>query len=242
MMFFPHDLYIGGSLAAYGEYSELEVQFLLSIVRPNDIVVDAGAHIGCLTLPLANRVGDQGRVYAFEIQRVMFQMLCGNVMLNGFMNVIPRHVALGDPVIARQMVCVQSLDYAEDGNYGDVGLVEESGDKVPLVAIDDLKLPHCRLIKADVQGMESEVLHGAKKTISRYRPFLYMEDDVGTKLARQMQELNYDVYQHYPPLFNPKNYDNNPNDVFKGPYMSLNIFGVPTELRDKVSVQLPKIV
>ena len=51
------DLYIGTSLMLYGEWAEAEVQVFRRLVRAGDTVVDAGAHVGSLTLPLARLVG-----------------------------------------------------------------------------------------------------------------------------------------------------------------------------------------
>jgi FkbM family methyltransferase len=45
-------------------------------------VLEVGANIGVFTVPLARFVHPGGRVIAFEPQRIMYQMLCGNLALN----------------------------------------------------------------------------------------------------------------------------------------------------------------
>src|SRR5882724_879314 len=45
--------YIGKCFELYGEYSEAEVDLMRCFVRPGDRVIDVGANIGDLTLPLA---------------------------------------------------------------------------------------------------------------------------------------------------------------------------------------------
>ena len=42
------------------------------------------------------------------------------------------------------------------------------GHTIPVIALDDLQLSRCDLIKADVQGMEREVLVGAAATIETF--------------------------------------------------------------------------
>ena len=48
-----HDSWVGRSLNLYGEYSEGEVALFTKLVRPNDVVIDAGAHVGVFTTVFA---------------------------------------------------------------------------------------------------------------------------------------------------------------------------------------------
>ena len=72
---------IGSFLFIYGEWAEPEVELLSRLVRPGDVVVDVGAHIGTETVPLAKRVGSSGHVIAFEPQKHLFHLLRANVAL-----------------------------------------------------------------------------------------------------------------------------------------------------------------
>jgi len=51
------DLYIGISLLLYGEWAEEEARLFARLLRHGDTAVDAGAHIGSLSLALARCVG-----------------------------------------------------------------------------------------------------------------------------------------------------------------------------------------
>jgi hypothetical protein len=62
MAYLPNDLYIGRSLDLYGEFSEHELNLLKRIVKKGDVVVDVGANIGALTIPLAQIVAPDGKV------------------------------------------------------------------------------------------------------------------------------------------------------------------------------------
>ena len=79
--YYADDSHIGASLALYGEYSELELALLRQVIKPGWTVVDVGANIGTLTVPLAEMVGDEGRVYAIEAQpeQVLFVSVTYNV-------------------------------------------------------------------------------------------------------------------------------------------------------------------
>lgn len=74
-----------------------------------------------------------------------------------------------------------------------------------------MNLMKLRLLKADVEGMEIEVVKGAVKTINMFKPALYLrahytaEDNTLSpktqELARFVQSLNYDMYWHFVRLY-----------------------------------------
>ena len=95
-IYFPHDFYLGGAMERYGEYAEEESALIMQFVKEGGVVVEAGANMGCHTVAIARKVGNAGRVFAFEPQRIIYQMLCGNLSINGLWNVIAERAALGD--------------------------------------------------------------------------------------------------------------------------------------------------
>ena len=230
-----HDKYIGRSLELYGEFSQLEVELFGQVIRPGWHVVEAGANIGVHTVPLARLVGDSGQVHAFEPQRVVFQTLCANVALAGLTNVRCHHAAVGE--LAGEIV-IPAIDYRQENNFGGLGLGEfKQGEKVPLITIDSLKLTACHFLKADVEGMELAVLRGARATIEKFRPILYVENDRQDKsapLIQQIRELGYKLYWHRPPLFNPGNYFENHANAF-GTVISLNMLCIHASVKASIS-------
>lgn len=187
------DTFVGRALRTLGEYSWEEVEILESLVGPQSVVVEAGAHVGAITVPIARKVA---RVIAFEPQRLVFQMLCANLVLSGIRNTLALQQAVG----------------AEDGtalvpacppeNTGGVILKGATeGEMVVMRSIDSLGLPRVDLIKADVEEMELEVLRGAKKTIERDRPVLYLESNSSPDdLLDELEPLGYTAFWHFPPL------------------------------------------
>jgi FkbM family methyltransferase len=57
------------------------------LVRTGDVVLHCGAHHGLLTLPLAARVGPEGRVYCVEPHRRNAGIIRRNARMNGMANV-----------------------------------------------------------------------------------------------------------------------------------------------------------
>jgi FkbM family methyltransferase len=229
VMFNPKDRFIGRSFDLYGEFSELEAQLFRQIVKPGMVVLDVGANIGAHTLDFARSVGPGGLVIAIEPQRVLYQMLCGNLALNRIAHVRALNAGAGRAV---GRAGVPRLDYSGENNFGGVSLVREGeSEPVDIIAIDGLELAACHFVKVDVEGMESEVLAGAALTIKRHRPYLYVENDRRDRsaaLIEQIRAMGYRLYWHFPPLFNPGNFYANPHNVF-GSIGSLNMLCVPLE-------------
>ena len=228
MLYNNCDQYVGGSLDSYGEFSELEAQFFSNLVKPGMVVVEVGANIGAHTVHLAKLVGTKGMVVAFEPQRVVFQMLCANLALNDVKNTDAKCLAVG---AAPGEITVPRVDYRKEGNFGGISLGEDEGDVVEMVALDDLMLPACHVIKIDVEGMEKQVLDGARQTITRFRPYLYVENDRPDKhaeLISALLDLDYRISWHMPWLYNPENFAGDSNNVFPG-LASFNLICVPRE-------------
>jgi FkbM family methyltransferase len=229
MVYNVNDRYVGRSFDLYGEFSWGESDLFRQVVRSGDVVVDVGANIGAHTLQFAQLTGPTGRVYAFEPQRLAFQTLCANMALNNVTNAYCFQQAVG-----RQpgTVLVPFLDPSTSVNFGGLSLVDaRRGDRVPVTTIDALDLTACRLIKVDVEGMELDVLRGALTTVHRARPILYVENDREAKsdeLLHSLAALDYDLFWHRPPLYNPQNFAGNAENVFKG-IVSVNVVGVPKQ-------------
>jgi len=226
MAYNANDIYVGRSLDCYGEYSLGETTLFAQIAGTNSVAVDVGANIGALTLPLARMVGPGGTVVAMEPQRAAYQLLCANLALNEIGNVRALHTAVGESP-GRTFVPV--LDQAKRNNFGAAQVTDKGGDPVGVISIDGLQLPACHFIKIDVEGQERSVIAGAARTIARFQPALYVENDRrhhSPDLIRQIQDLHYVAYWHLPPLFSPDNFYGNPTNVFPG-IVSIDMLCLP---------------
>lgn len=226
-----NDIYIGRSLDLYGELSESEVAVFGQLLKPGMTAIDIGANIGCHTVYIAKAVGDGGQVLAFEPQRQVFQILCANVALNALGNVRAWQAALGTE--AGEIV-VPPVRYDRQGNFGGVALGgHEKGETVPVMTLDSLPLHNCHFIKIDVEGMEAQVLEGGRDLIARLRPVLYVENDRPEKsrtLIETLFAMDYRLFWHFPPLFNPDNFFGAKENVF-GRIVSRNMLCLPKESR-----------
>lgn len=136
------------------------------------VILDIGANIGAFTVQVADMVATvNGTVYAFEPQRQIYQMLCGNVALNSIDNVYAEKTAVGS---SSKPITVPLIDYYKPASFGSVGLTGEfddvgqdldfgNGEVVSQIVIDEYFADHDNIcvIKVDVEGMELDVLCGA---------------------------------------------------------------------------------
>lgn len=211
-----NDVYIGQAIEKYGEFSNLEFQVLRQLCAPGDIVIEVGANIGAHTVGLAKCVGEQGRVFAFEPQRLIFQTLCANVALNSLTNVECYWAALG---AEKGVITVPELNPSQQNNFGGLSLLDaQQGHQVDCFTLDHFTPMHqVKLIKIDVEGMEAEVLRGGTRLLQKFKPLLYVENDRIEKseaLMRLISGLGYRMYWHMPPLFNPDNYYGETENIY----------------------------
>ncbi len=204
-----NDEYVGHSILATGTWCENEIIALAQLLRPGDTAIEVGANIGAHTIALSAMVGDTGRIHAFEPQRIIFHQLVAAVAINGLTNVHCHHAGVGR---VPGTALVPPVDYTQKGNFGAVSLqpgrttavamTGQAGENVDVVTIDSLGLQSCRLIKIDAEGMERDVLEGARDTIARLRPAIYTEWEYnreGPETVVRLTEMGYRVFPHCSP-------------------------------------------
>jgi FkbM family methyltransferase len=235
MAYNPHDMYIGRSIARYGEFGETELDLMRAAVPEAGVVLDVGANIGTHTVAFARHVGPNGIVLAFEPQRVVHGILSTNVALNALNWVHPVHAGVG---AERGEILVPDFVYGNDGNYGAISLdAAERGWPVRIVPLDDyLWLPRVDLVKVDVEGMEPAVLDGAQAFLAKYRPVLFVENDresTSVPVLTRLLAASYRVYWHVTTLYRSNNWRGEAENVF-GNTGTINVFAIPREREQNV--------
>lgn len=177
------------------------VYHLPQLVKQGDKVIDIGANLGYYTCPLADLVGEEGRVYAVEPVPVIFSVLKRNVGKRR--NVELLNYALGEQERTIEMAndSVASAGYFGTGrNFVSEG--ELSKDAVRFTA--QMKrgselfggMEKIDFIKCDIEGYERVVLPELRPLIEKFHPTVLVETDGESRqqMIRMFTELGYSAY------------------------------------------------
>src|SRR6516165_7882908 len=133
---YDNDCYIGGALIATGEYSEPEVQKLLSLVDSDSVVIEVGANMGSISVPWAKKAA---LLVCFEQQSASCKVLAQNLEPN----VPDGHAAYNQLAVGAKAgrAAMQPIDLDVPGiNIGGVSVLKYSnGDAVEVTTLD----AHC---------------------------------------------------------------------------------------------------
>jgi len=156
-------------VALYDRYKRAadrgEIALIRRLVHPGDDVVDVGANIGFYTQVLAQCVGPNGHVYAFEPDTLNFRRLCVRTASLPQVEAVRAAVTERSGAIDLHVSRDLSVDhriYATDETRRTV--------VVDAVALDDFfregRQP-IQFIKMDIQGAEHAALRGMRGVIER---------------------------------------------------------------------------
>lgn len=143
----------------------LDEVFFGSYLRQGDAVIDIGANVGTSSLSAAHLVGDKGKILAFEPHPVIFNYLTQNIALNGFSNIHPYNLALGDK---RGTVSFSSQHGDAQNRVREDGKLSISVDRLDHI-LENTPLAQVDLLKIDVEGYELFIFKGATSILSRTR-------------------------------------------------------------------------
>ena len=186
------------SNAGFWEIPQYDIYTL--ILNDTDIVLDAGANIGFHTVNMAKSAK---KVYAFEPQPFIYNILCSNILFNDITHKVEQFkLGLGN---FEGVVKMRPLeDYKESNgmqNYGGRGIAtgdEEGDEEIKIVTFDSLDL-YIDVVKMDIQNYELEALMGMKNTIKKCKPWIMIENyenvEKDKKVLQFLKDLNYQIYR-----------------------------------------------
>lgn len=141
----------------FGLHETEQIEFFQNSIKSGDIIFDIGANEGDYSLTSAKRIGNLGKVFAFEPDPSRVKILEKNVELNSFNQIEIIPMAISD----------------KTGNvFFDNGFCSEETGKnvIKTMSLDDFIennniLPN--RIKIDVEGFELNVIKGMEKFLDR---------------------------------------------------------------------------
>lgn len=168
----PDDLGFSRCLIMGDRYESDQTALFKEIVKSGMVVADLGAHLGYYTLLAAERVGNDGRVFAFEPDPENYALLASNIKDNGYNhNVITVQKAVYSKVGVAKLSAMPghkdsstlygASDYIKLGTVETTTLDEFFRDK-------EYKLD---VVKMDIEGAEIPALKGMTE-VSQRNPHL----------------------------------------------------------------------
>jgi FkbM family methyltransferase len=164
---------------------------LVDALGPGDVFLDVGANTGVFVLPIAEVVGSEGRVLAFEPAADAARLLRSEARARGVLSRISLYeMALGDEAGSLEL----RADPAHPEDTTKRSLFIEDGPvvaEVPIRVLDelvgsgDVELPKgIDAVKIDVEGAEVRVLTGMRQTLERHRPRMIVIETIEGHLNR----------------------------------------------------------
>lgn len=207
------DLSQGIDFAIYlgGMFERRTAAALTRLIEPSSLVLDIGANIGAHTLRLADLVGPQGRVMAFEPTEFGFQKLRQNLDLNP--SLARRVTAFHCFLSSSEKTSVPNAIYSSWPLRAETGLHDKHGGRemqttsAQVRSVDAVLSEYAdrrvQLVKLDVDGYECDVLEGATSLLRETRPIFVMElapyvlEERGTSLDQLLSYFLPNGYAFY---------------------------------------------
>jgi FkbM family methyltransferase len=177
------------------------------------VILDVGTNYGYLSMVWSQTLASNGgKVYSFEPSRGVFRAFQQTIQLNGTRakNILTENKAVG--------LHTGNIELYDSGTTSNI--IEQENVKenylVPMVSIDDYAqsadIQKIDLIKIDVDGIEHEILRGAKNVLMEQKPVLVIETNNDPRIITFCSDLGYQVLDMNLAVYDRK--DAIPSNVF----------------------------
>lgn len=157
-------------------YDHYVVNLVKQESQPGDTILDLGSNFGQMSVLFSKHVGPTGKVYAFEAQEWVRQVLQLNLGLNDVSNCTVIDKAVWDESDCH--LTFPKADFVKYESYGSYAVdpTATSGNPITTIKIDDLDIQgRVAVMKIDVQGSDLRAMVGARQTILKHKPVILFE-------------------------------------------------------------------
>lgn len=178
-----------------GTHEPGTVAMLEALVRPGDTVIDVGAHIGLISLPLARLVGPHGRLLSLEPNARSAECLRRMLICNG----MEAHTQVMEVAASDEDALVNYYAGANSMLGSLMGDAEgREATPVQSARIDSLVPEDVRidLIKIDAEGFEPKVVAGLRRVVSENHEMFVIAECGPTHIERYGLNLQqwFDIF------------------------------------------------
>jgi FkbM family methyltransferase len=155
------------------------VEIARQYIKPGTVALDVGANFGQMSILFSNMVGANGKVFSFDADDFVFEILKKNIEANErTARIVPIYGAVHD--VANQTLYFPVQDFRRYGSYGSYGIDYNgtNGRPVSTLTIDSLEIVGpISFMKVDIQGGDLQGMKGARKTIEKHKMPIIFEFD-----------------------------------------------------------------
>jgi len=203
------------SLLFYGYMGKDEMyvtDYLIKNLKEGDIFLDIGANIGFFSLLGSELVGKNGKVYSFEPSPEIYNILYKNT--KNFSNIEIYKKAMLDKlkIIPMTFFPLKNHFYNTIQNknllinyFTDIKNSSFTEKIIETTSIDNFCSTNNispKIIKIDAEGSDLDIIIGAEKIITKYKPTILFElldfivdDNKLNELIHRFQKIDYEFYQ-----------------------------------------------
>lgn len=190
---------LGRSIYNLGIYDLPVTEILFRLIQPGDFVVDVGANVGYTTGLCAFRVGTRGKVYAFEPNPLLQELLKRNLEKVDRGNITLYSIGLSDKMEIGRLVLPKEYEQNQGLGYVDKNEIAE-GMEITLNKLDNLIDRHqtIDLMKIDVEGFELNVFRGALNILENkgIRHIVFEDhNEYPTPVSQLLVDYGYSIYR-----------------------------------------------
>ena len=215
---YKNDVYIGNAFKN-GKYWDINTLLKLrKYINPERNILEIGGHCGTSSIIYSSFLNDSKKIYVYEPQHNMYNLLVQNINQNNLQNkIIPNNLGVfcfegngnmnnidldgGGGIVSKR--------YSEENNlncnFGGIGLGND-GEDINLTTIDNMKLDNIGYIHCDAQGSENFIFSKGMETIKKDRPVIlyenneihgkYLYDNVCKSYPNYKKESKFDIKKY----------------------------------------------
>ena len=215
---YKNDVFIGD---AFKNKRYWDIDTLLKLreyIDANRNILEIGGHCGTSSIVYSSFLNDKQKIYVYEPQCNMYNLLVQNINQNNLQNkIIPNNLGVfcfegngkmnnidldgGGGVVTKRYNEENTLNC----NFGGIGLGDD-GENIKLTTIDNMNLDNIGYIHCDAQGSENFIFSKGIETIKKYRPVIlyennelygrYLYDNVCKTYPNYKEESVFDVKKY----------------------------------------------
>jgi FkbM family methyltransferase len=215
---YKNEVYIGSQFKN-GNYLDIDtLNKLGEYISPDRNILEIGGHCGTSSIVYSNFLNKEQKIYVYEPQLNMYNLLVKNINQNNLQNkIIPNNLGVfcfegnakmnsidldgGGGVVEKRYNEESHLDC----NFGGIGIGSD-GEDIRVTTIDNMQLENIGYIHCDAQGSENFIFSKGIETIKKYRPVIlyeniefygtYLYDNICNAYPGYKEESKFDIKKY----------------------------------------------